>query len=152
MRRILKGIERTGVLKGYYAIKKEDNLWIFMKPKLPIDLENDPLEGMQFKEPKIDEYKGTIHIHFYDDRWFTRCVSDWRQYLPDIKPPKGIIDILVCLYPVQGSIPNARVQRIIINPELISIDDAIEWAKSNHLITWKHKQIRKKRNRYLDYI
>jgi len=132
-----------GVVQGYFVLLKKGKVWYFKRSKLPIEMGEDILEGKYLKPFKITKYKGLKHMHIYDHREFTRCMEDWREYL-DITPPRGIVDILICAYPVPSSLPRVRVQRVIYNPEEISDEEVEKWIKDNKLHLWVSTQIRKK--------
>ena len=124
---------------------KKDGIWYIQHSYLPMEMSNDPLEGMHYAQFKVDTYKGLVHVHIYDHRFFTRCEPDFRVYLPDLKLLDGIVDVLVCLYPVPGTLPHARVQRVVFDPTKIDLETVEKWIRDNKLHTWVSKQIKKSR-------
>ena len=137
-------------LKGYWVYRIEPTGEPFLiKSKLPEAEElkkGDPSTGEYYIPFLMEHKKGWDYywLHLYSPGGFTRCVEDWKEYLPDLKKPPEILDILVCLYRRPGKIHGARVEGVKVSNEWCE-EEATDWIKKNKLHLWTGELIRHKR-------
>jgi len=96
-------------LKGYWVLKTDRNgKFYFIKSRLPEahSLSGEPKDGDFYKPFLREQKKGWDYywIRIYNIQKFTKCVRDWKKYLPDLKLPDFIEDILICLYYRPGTV------------------------------------------------
>jgi len=131
-----------------YALTKINALWKLEEyTGAQVELQEDPLEGMQYKKFKVEEFprKGYNIMWIYDPRFFGRAEPNWQDYLPDLELPEGIIDILLGVYPVIGTIHHVRCMGVQYDPEKISDDEVEKFIKKNKLDKFVSPLIRRKR-------
>jgi len=84
-------------------------------------------------------------VRLYDIKRFTRCVANWKEYLPDLALPDFVEDILVCLYQKPGTVHGARVSAIKIKGADTDFNKVSSWIREKKLHTWAGELIRKPR-------
>ena len=131
-----------------YALTKINALWKLEEyTGAQVELQEDPLEGMQYKKFKVEEFprKGYNIMWIYDPRFFGRAEPNWQDYLPDLELPEGIMDILLGVYPVIGTIHHVRCMGVQYDPEKISDEEVEKFIKKNKLDKFVSPLIRRKR-------
>jgi len=126
------------IIKGYYIYRK-DKEPVFMKSELPEPLE-EPKLLKPFKVTGVPKQPELYRLHLYDHRDFTKCV-DYKKYLPDLKLPDYVTDVILCQYYVPGTLPHLKVQSVIVKKDTPKTQ-VIEWIKQNKLHTFDAIQIR----------
>jgi len=130
-----------------FALSKINALWTLEEYKgAEVEMQEDPLEGMQFRKFKVEDFprKGYKIMWIYDPRYFTRAEPSWQDYL-ELKLPEGILDVLLGVYPVVGTIHHVRVMGIKYDPEKISDEEVEKFIKKNKLDRFVSPLIRRKR-------
>ncbi len=132
-------------LKGYFILKKSGATWIFQRSAMPGEKKLSGLEPLEV--PKVVDIAGreTFTVYFYDIKKFSRCETEEKskKYF-DFNIPEGI-RIGVCLYPVSGEIPDARIGYIIAERKKWNLTEITDFFNRHKLRTWKGKQIREKK-------
>jgi hypothetical protein len=131
-------------MKGYYTARKGEAGWFFSQSKLPEPHSSGDPESGDYYKPFIKEQKkgwDYYWLRIYDMRQFSRCITDYKQYLPDLNLSSGVQDVLVCLYPRPGTTHGARVAAIKVSADTPE-SEAISWIKSNKLHTFSSALIR----------
>lgn len=132
-------------LRGYWVLKTDVNgKFYFTKSRLPEthSLSGEPKDG-DFYKPFLREQKMGLDYYWtriYNIQRFTKCVGDWKTYLPDLKLPDFIEDLLVCLYFRPGTTHGARVTAVKVKGADTDFAKVSKWIKINKLHTWNGKQ------------
>jgi len=77
-------------------------------------------------------------------RGFSRCVDDFRKYLPDIQVPGYIQEISVCLFPRPGTVHGARVAGVKVEADT-DPSQVESWIKREKLDSWEGVLIREEK-------
>jgi len=131
-------------LKGYWVYLEREGLGFFERAKVPHPLSaGDPSSGSYYTPFQEIRKKGWDYfwLEIYDMKAFSRCVEDYKKYLPDLSVPEEVQDILICLYPRPGTIHGARVSRVRFSDKWTATG-ASEWVKRNKLHTYEGELIR----------
>jgi len=137
-------------LKGYYVFQLRNGSFVFEKSKLPEPKklkatfpEGHP-QGKPFKS-KIEENDDKIVFILRDIRFFSSCEKfDYPGQLPkDVKA-------IVCSYPVEGSLPHLKIQRIEFKKPAWSLDKAKLIIKEEDFSSWEIEEPRPKKKNQLD--
>ena len=135
-------------LKGYYIARRDEPGWYFMKSRLPnpkseLEGTGDPTSGKYYDPFLLEKKEGWNYywLRIYDMRKFSRCILDYKQYLPDLTLDSKIQDILVCLYPRPGTTHSARVAAVKVSADMTE-SDAVSWIKAHSLHTFSSALIR----------
>lgn len=137
--------------KGYYVYKasRGEEGGIFERARVPHPTLSDlqaskAAKGDYFKPFKVIKKAGWDYywLCLYDQRDFTRCVTNPVKYIPALKnKPKEIQQVLVCIYSRPGTLPGARVSRLKISSDW-DFKKAVAYVRDNNLHTWGGSLIR----------
>ena len=129
-------------LKGYCIFVRRNTVWHFIKSRLPQALKaGDPRKGEPYDPPKVEETEGSIEFTFYDIKAFTVAVpqSKLRRYIEDI--PEGV-HYNLAQYPVEGELPEVRIQSITFDKPKWTKEKAEQFIKETKPWEFLAKQVK----------